>query len=95
MRWLWDACGLPRSVDSVWARHPVALAFRASCDLDARMEGARQAYAGARAALAETGLDAQEVLAALEAEAAHLLRVRREVALVAEALEGRRWQTRL
>jgi hypothetical protein len=94
-RWLWDIASLERSADSVWARHPRALAFRVACDLDARVEGARLAYARVRTALADAGVDPEEVLRALEAEAADLQRLQREVTMVAEALGGRRWHARL
>ena len=86
---------MERSPNSVWARHPRALAFRVSCDLEARVEGARIAYARARTALTETGLDPEEALRALEAEAADLQRLQREATMVAEALDGRRWHARL
>lgn len=94
-RWLWDIGALPRSHDSVWARHPVALAFRVASDLAARLDGTRTAYARARQALGGSGLDLDEVLRALETEAAVLQRQQREVDLVAAALEGRRWRERL
>lgn len=94
-RWLWDVGSIERSATSVWARHPRALAFRVSCDLEARVEGARMAYARARAVLTGAGLDPGEALQALEAEAAELQRLQREVAMVADALDGRRWQARL
>lgn len=86
---------MERSPNSVWARHPRALAFRVSCDLEARVEGARIAYARARTALTEAGLDPEEALRALEAEAADLQRLQREATMVAEALDGRRWHARL
>ena len=38
IRWLWDVGSIDRSPGSVWARHPRALAFRVSCDLEARVE---------------------------------------------------------
>jgi hypothetical protein len=94
-RWLWDVGSVERSPVSVWGRHPRALAFRVRCDLEARIEGARLAYSQARAALAGTDVALEDVLAALEAEAAHLQRLRREVIMVEEALAGRRWQARL
>ncbi len=94
-RWLWDIANIPRTTTSLWARHPRALAFRVSCDLDARVEWARLAYARARTALAGTGVDPDEALQALEAEAAELQRLQREVEMVAEALAGRRWRARL
>lgn len=53
------------------------------------------AYARARAVLTGAGLDPGEALQALEAEAAELQRLQREVAMVADALDGRRWQARL
>lgn len=95
IRWLWDVGSVERSPNSVWARHPRALAFRVSCDLEARVEGARVAYARARTALTEAGLDPEEALRALEAEAADLQRLQREATMVAEALDGRRWHDRL
>lgn len=94
-RWLWDVGSIERAPDSVWARHPRALAFRVACDLEARVEGARMAYARARQTLADAGLDLEEALRALESEAALLQRLQREVAMVAEALGGRRWRARL
>jgi hypothetical protein len=93
--WLWEVGSLTRSPNSVWARHPRALAFRVGCDLGARLEGARTAYATARIVLAESDVDIAEVLAELEREAADLQRERREVAMVGEALAGRRWRDRL
>lgn len=94
-RWLWDTGSLDRSAVSVWARHPRALAFRVARDVEARLEGARVAYAQARVALRDSGVDVEEVLAELEREAASLQRVQREVGVVGEALAGRRWQARL
>lgn len=94
-RWLWDVASTPRSSTSVWGVHPQALAFRVACDLEARVEGARLAYARARRALIDTGVDVDEVLTALEAEAADLARLQREVEMVRDALGGRRWRDRL
>lgn len=94
-RWLWDVGSVERTPASVWARHPRALAFRVGCDLEARLEGARKAYARVRTALTDAGLDPEEALRALEAEAADLQRLQREVAMIAEALDGRRWRARL
>lgn len=94
-RWLWDVSSVDRSAASVWGRHPQALAFRVACDIEARIHGARLAYARARTALAESGVDAEEVLRQIEAEGAELQRLQREVAMVGEALAGRRWQARL
>ena len=94
-RWLWDVGSIERTPTSVWARHPRALAFRVACDLEARVQGARAAYARARTVLAEAGLDPEEALRALESEGADLQRLQREVGMVVEALDGRRWRARL
>jgi hypothetical protein len=93
--WLWDVGSVPRSPDTVWRGHPDGLAFRVRCDINARLDGAREAYSLARRELEGSALDVAEVLAALEVEAAALQRLQREVALVAEALSGRRWHGRL
>lgn len=97
MGWLLEAGpGEWRSLPSL-RRHPRALAYRTRCELDARIEGARAAYAGLRAHLGD-GLSAQDlaaVLADLEAEGAALIALAREVGLVEEALAGRRWRPRL
>lgn len=77
--------------------HPVILAFRARHDVASRLDGARAAYAAARAELVDQA-DPPEVasfLEALEAEGAHLVALQREVVLVEEALRGRRWRPRL
>lgn len=94
-RWLWDVGSMTRDPASVWAQQPEALAFRVACDLQARIEGARIAYARARTALGDTGIDMSRILAALEAEAATLQRWQREVAVVMRALSGERWHQRL
>ena len=93
--WLWDVGCVPRSSDSVWRGHPDGLAFRVRCDIDARLNGAREAYSQARRELEGSTLDVADALGALEVEAAVLQRLQREVALVAEALSGRRWRGRL
>ncbi len=80
---------------SVWREFPQALAHRLRCDLEARREGARVAYATARAALRDMEIDIERVLTALEAEGAALGLRLSEVELVSEALDGRRWKARL
>lgn len=76
---------------------PVLLAFRAHTDVRARLAGARDAYSSARAevgdAVAPEAVGA--LLEALEAEGAALVAREREVALVEQALRGRRWRPRL
>ena len=94
-RWLWDVSSLARDPASVWARRPQALAFRVACDLQARIEGARVAYARARTALGSTDSDITRILSALEEEAATLQRWQREVEVVLRALSGERWRQRL
>ncbi|MFZ9986252.1 MAG: hypothetical protein ACO3ID_02425 [Candidatus Nanopelagicales bacterium] len=95
MRWLWDVGAIPRHPGSTWNREPRALAFRVVVDLDARLEGARTAYAQARSTLTGSAHDIDGVLAEIEAEGARLQRWAREARLVAEALGGRRWDERL
>lgn len=72
--------------EAIWTRDPAALAHRLAADLQARQEGARRAYSTARVALAGSGSDIGEVLAALEREGAALAARRRELGLVAEFL---------
>ena len=97
MGWLFDLGPAEWRSSAVLREQPLALAFRARHDVDARLEGARAAYAAARVELSEV-VEAPVVgslLAALEAEGARLVALRREVALVEEALRGRRWRPRL
>lgn len=94
-RWLWDVGSIPRDPESVWTRNPTALAFRVVIDLQARVEGARNAYSRARTALGSEGVDVDQVLSWIEGEAAELQRWHREALLVAEALDGQRWGPRL
>lgn len=76
---------------------PPALALRASCEIQGRLEAARTAYAGLRTSLADVvgPEEVERALGALEAEGAGLLARQREVALVEEALRGRRWRARM
>ena len=95
--WLLDLGPAEWRQSPVLREQPLALAFRARYDVDARVEGARAAYAAARAELSEA-VEAPVVgalLASLEAEGARLVALQREVALVEEALRGRRWRPRL
>lgn len=87
--------------DPAWRRsplsaHPTALAYRARCDVRARIEGARSAYGAARRELTDLPAEVlSEILAALESEGADLLALEREVGLIEEALHGARWRPRL
>ena len=95
--WLLDQCPADYRAHEVLRRHPEVLARFAAHHVEAALEGARGAYAGARRELrdrvAPEVLDA--ALRALEAEGARLARASREVALVEEALHGNRWRPRL
>lgn len=76
---------------------PVLLAFRAHADTRARLTGARDAYAAARAEIGDavTPEALAALLEALEAEGASLVAREREIGLVEQALRGRRWRPRL
>ncbi|MDA8434943.1 MAG: hypothetical protein M0Z98_03030 [Actinomycetales bacterium] len=95
--WLLDQCPADYRAHDVLRRHPEVLARFAAHHVDAALEGARAAYAGARRELRDRVdpevLDA--ALRALEAEGARLARAAREVALVEGALRGTRWRPRL
>jgi hypothetical protein len=95
--WLLDA-GPPelRGYPALRA-HPAALARVVGHHVDATLDGARRAYAGARRELADVAGPevVADVLAVLEREGARLVALQREVALVEEALRGRRWRPRL
>ena len=95
--WLLDQCPAEYRSHEVLRRHPVVLARFASHHVGAALQGAREAYAGARRELGErVGVEVLEAaLRALEAEGARLARAEREVALVEEALLGVRWRPRL
>lgn len=95
VRWLWDIGAIPRRPDSPWQRHPSAFAFRVLEDVEARLTGARTAYARARQSVGVDGVELDALLTEIEAEGAVLQRWRREAGLVAEALAGRRWNQRL
>jgi len=95
--WLLDQCPSDYRGHEVLRRHPVVLVRFAAHHIEASLQGARAAYAGARRELRERVdpdvLDA--ALRALEAEGARLSRAAREVALVEEAMLGTRWRPKL
>lgn len=95
--WLLDLCPPDYRAHDVFRRHPVILARLAALHADASLAAARAAYAGARRDLAgrvpPEAID--ETLAALSREGAHLAARVREVGLVEEALQGRRWRPRM
>jgi hypothetical protein len=95
--WLLDLCPPDYRGHAVLVRHPVALARIAAHHVDGACRAAARAMAGARAELSDA-LDArtlQRVIDVLEAEQARLLAAGRAVALVEDALRGRRYVPRL
>jgi hypothetical protein len=95
--WLLDVCPPDYRGHDVFRRHPVILARLAALHADASLQAARAAYAGARRDLAgRVPPEAvEETLVALSKEGARLAAQVREVALIEEALQGRRWRPKL
>lgn len=95
--WLLELCPPDYRRHLVLRRHPVVLARLASRHASAALEAARAAYAGARRDLAGRVPPevVDETLVALAHAGAHLAAQVREVGLVEEALQGRRWRPRL
>ncbi|MEZ5117011.1 MAG: hypothetical protein R2737_12170 [Candidatus Nanopelagicales bacterium] len=95
--WLLDRCPPDYRLHDVLRANPRALARLTAHHVDATLEGARRAYAGVRRELRDrlTPEAVDAVLVALEREGTRLLVEQRQVALVEEALDGRRWVRRL
>ena len=95
--WMLDLCPPEYRRHEVLRRHPVILARLAALHAEASLQAARTAYAGARRDLAgRVPPEAvEETLVALSKEGARLAAQVREVALVEEALQGRRWRPKL
>ena len=95
--WLLELCPPEYRGHDVLRRHPVVLARLGALHAEATLSAARAAYAGARRDLAgRVPPEAiTETLGALSREGAHLAARVREVALVEEALQGRRWRPKL
>lgn len=95
--WLLELCPPEYRGHEVLCRYPVILARFAHLHADATLQAARTAYSGVRRDLA--GIvppeAIEESLDALSREGAHLSARVREVALVEEALHGRRWRPKL
>ena len=95
--WLLDLCPPDYRSHEVLRRYPVILARLTAHHAQGTLAAARSAYAGARRELAgrvpPEAID--ETLAALSREGAHLAARAREVSLVEEALQGRRWRPKL
>lgn len=89
--WLLDCCPADYRGYPVLRRHPVVLARFAADFVEGQIRSSRQALSRARASLDEyvepQVLDSATQM--LEAEEARLIRVRRAVALVEEALRGK------
>ncbi len=95
--WLLDLCPPDYRGYPVLARHPVALARVAALHVEAGWQAGRRALATARAELADALPPPAlgEVIEVLETEQARLLAARRAVALVEQALAGRRFVPQL
>jgi hypothetical protein len=95
--WLFDLCPPDYRLYDVLRRHPAVLARFAAHHVQAGIDAARRGLATARDELRDVA-DPETVAAALaayEREGARLLRTQRAVALVEEALRGRRFRARL
>ena len=97
VNWLFDICPPDYRVHQALRRHVVVLARFAVLHVEASQAACRRGVSEARAALRDVaGLDVVEAaVQAWQSEDARLLRVRREVGLVEEALRGRRFVARL
>ena len=95
--WMLDLCPPDYRGHEVFRRYPVVLARLAALHADASLQAARSAYAGARRDLAgrvpPEAVDA--TLVALSKEGSRLAAQVREITLVEEALQGRRWRPKL
>jgi len=95
--WLFDLCPPDYRAHEVLRRHPAVLARFAAHHVQAGVEAARRGLSTARDEL--RGLAGPETvgaaLAAYEREGARLVVASRAVALVEEALRGRRFVSRL
>lgn len=95
--WLFDQCPADFRAYAVLRRHPVVLAGFAARFVESQLEATRTGLAGVRASLGDH-VPPQVVDSAAEAwqsEGAHLVRTRRAVALVEEALRGKVFIRRL
>lgn len=97
LAWLYDLCPPDYRAYDVLRRHPSVLARFAAAHVAAQAEGARRALATARTDLRDVVPPeaVQAAVEALEREGARLLATGRAVALVEQALRGRRFVPRL
>lgn len=89
--WLMDQCPADYRAYPVLRRHPVVLARFAAEFVEGQIRSSRQALATARPSLGEYVEHAvlDQAAEAIQSEGARLVRVRRAVMLVEEALRGR------
>jgi hypothetical protein len=95
--WLFDQCPADYRMYAGLRRHPVVLARFAAHHVDACIDSAHRGISEARTSLRDV-LPTESVEGAVamwERESARLLRVRRAVGLVEEALRGRQFRARL
>ncbi|MCE1177499.1 MAG: hypothetical protein LWW86_00455 [Micrococcales bacterium] len=97
LAWLLDHCPPDYRAYAAWRRHPAALAWVATCHIEAQLEAMRAAYRRARVELGEQlGSEAlADVLADLEAEGVRMLAAQRSAGLLYDAMQGRRYVPRL
>jgi hypothetical protein len=95
--WLFDLCPPDYRGHGVLRRHEIVLAHLAAGHVEASLQGVARGIATLRADLADAVPPAavDEALEALDHERARLLRAQRGVALVEQALAGRRYVPRL
>ena len=95
--WLFDLCPPDYRAHEVLRRHPLVLARFAAGHVEAAVEAARAGLRTVREDLRDV-VPPEAVEAAIQAydrEGRRLVQAGRQVALVAEALTGRRWVPRL
>ncbi|MGZ4597584.1 MAG: hypothetical protein ACXV2H_14770 [Actinomycetes bacterium] len=95
--WLFDICPHDYRAYDVLRRHPVVLARVAAHHLEAGIEAARTGLSTARQELSDVVdvATVEQTVAAYEREGARLLATARSLALVEQALRGRRYTRRL
>jgi hypothetical protein len=95
--WLLDRGPLWLRQDETWRNQPQALVMVVAYHSEHVLSGLREAYSAARRELVDVlaAGDVDRVLIALEAAGAQAAESSRQVALVAEALAGKRWRQRL
>jgi hypothetical protein len=97
VNWLFDICPPDYRVHQALRRHVVVLARFAVLHVEASQAACRRGLSEARSELRDVAtLDVVEAaVLAWQSEEARLMKVRREVGLVEEALRGRRFVARL